>query len=198
MPGTLIRSAEKDALREMDYAGEVPILVYNPHPYPVEADVEAEFQLGNQNHNEGEYTVARIYDQNGSFVPVQHEKPECSLSLDWRKKVVFHTTLVPMSMNRFDCTLEVMKDYQMIATFEETVDAVVVRSDRSEMRISKRTGLIDSFMVNGRERLEAGSGKICVFKDNEDPWGMKVKDFADYKGEFELVDESYCTGRTIQ
>ena len=173
--------------------GEVPVLVYNPHPYPVETDVEAEFQLGNQNWNDGEYTVARIYDQSGRFIPAQHEKPECSLSLDWRKKVVFHATLAPMSMNRFDCTLEVLKDYKMIAPFEETEDAIVVHSDRSEMRISKKTGLIDSLIVNGRERLEPGSGKICVYRDNEDPWAMLVDSFADYKGEFELVDEETAT-----
>ena len=213
LPGTLIRSAEEDALREMNYAGEiferyitnaffklcqgqrkaksgeVPVLVYNPHPYPVEADVEAEFQLDNQNWNDGEYTVAYVYDKDGNFVPVQHEKPECSLSLDWRKRVVFHTVLAPMTMNRFDCILEVKKDYKMIAPFKETEKDIFVCSEKSQMRISKSTGLMESFIVDGKERLKPGSGKICVFEDNEDPWAMQVDSFTKYKGEFTLADE---------
>src|SRR5690606_41685585 len=40
--------------------GEIPILVYNPHPYPVTTTVECEFMLADQNH-EPVFTLPTVY-----------------------------------------------------------------------------------------------------------------------------------------
>ena len=65
------------------------------------------FILENQNWNDNEFTLATVYDENGNVLPTQNEKEPSSLTLDWCKRVVFKAELKPMSINRFDCKLEV-------------------------------------------------------------------------------------------
>ena len=211
LPGTMIQPSEEDSLRQMGYAGEIidrltqkaffalcggqrcgkrgeiPILVYNPHPYEVETDIEAEFQLENQNWNDGEYTVARVYSDKDGFLPSQNEKEDCNLNLDWRKRVVFHAKLAPMAMNRFDCQLETLQDYRFVAPYTQDETGILFESEEIKVHVDKRTGLIDSYQMDGVERLSAPSGRLEVYRDNEDPWGMRVDSFADKAGEFHLL-----------
>ena len=73
LPGSMIKPAEEDSLRLLSHAGElldrmeakaffslcggqpkareneIPILVYNPMPWPVETEIEVEYQPANQN-----------------------------------------------------------------------------------------------------------------------------------------------------
>ncbi len=43
MPGTRVLRAGQRRARAR--AGAIPVLVYNPHPYPLDAVIECEFQL---------------------------------------------------------------------------------------------------------------------------------------------------------
>ena len=72
----------------------MPIIVYNPHPYPVETIVECEFQLQDQNHS-GTFTDAVAVDASGRELPTQIEKEASNLPIDWRKRVVFAATFSP-------------------------------------------------------------------------------------------------------
>lgn len=203
LPGTCIPRAEEDALAAFGLAEDIvekatikaffalcggqkvaegkniPILVYNPHPYPVETEVEAEFQLDNQYWDIQQSTMAIVHDEDGNPVPCQHEKEASSLNLDWRKKVVFRATLKPMAMNRFDCHLHAEKNCQRDdvytihrAPFAETEDEISFDSDRLSFAVSKKTGLISRYAVDGKSLLQNGAGEIGVFADYEDPWGM--------------------------
>lgn len=211
LPGTSIRAVEDQALAELDYAntvyrtninraflklcsgqpkaveGEIPVMVYNPHPYAIETDVEVEYQLSDQNWTDGEFTVAQVRNKNGAILPSQHEKEASSLNLDWRKRLVFHTELAPMSMNRFDCSLHVEKDYQKIQPYTANEQEITVTMKNAEVRINKQNGLIASYTVNGREVLQPNSARLCVFSDYEDPWYMRGNDFSECIGVFELL-----------
>ena len=44
------------------------------------------------------YTVAKVYDEEGNELPTQNEKPECTIHLDWTKKISFSGTLKPASI----------------------------------------------------------------------------------------------------
>lgn len=213
LPGSAIRPAEEEALCELDYAiaiferymeraflklcsgqkkakdGEIPILVYNPHPYPVETDVAVEFQLQNQNWARDEFTIGKVYQADGVFLPTQNEKEASNMNLDWRKNLVFHAKLAPMSMNRFDCVLKAEKNYQKVQPYEETPQEIIMRSQTEEVRISKKSGLIASYLVDGKQAVEPQSGKLCVYFDNEDAWGSGVDSYLKLKGEFCLLDD---------
>lgn len=210
IPGSSIRRGEEDLLHQLGHGleiadklrtraffalcrgqekgrqGEIPILVYNPHPYEVKTDVSVEFQLSDQNWAEDEFTTAHAFDGQGAPLPTQNEKPDCTFSLDWRKKAVFAANLRPMSINRFDLKLEVVKHYRPVAPCAETAEHFVVESGKMAVSISKKTGLIASLRADGREYLQ-NAGRILAMEDNEDPWGMTVDAFDRPAGEFQLL-----------
>ena len=144
LPGSMIKAGEEEILRLLNSGlettakfrtraffrlcsgqpqakdGEIPVLVFNPHPYRITREVEVEFQLADQNWNDNEVTLVRVRDKNGNYLKCQNEKEACSFSLDWRKKIVFTAELEPMSINRFDCELWVENSpFRPIAACEE-------------------------------------------------------------------------------
>ncbi|MGN1478442.1 MAG: glycoside hydrolase family 38 C-terminal domain-containing protein [Acutalibacteraceae bacterium] len=214
LPGSIIKKAENDSLQLLNYGseivsrlstkaffslcrgqekcadGEIPILVFNPHPYTVTQCIETEFQLADQNWSDNEYTIAKVYDEYGAPLPTQNEKEDCSFSLDWRKRVAFNAQLKPMSINRFNCKLEVIKSpCRPIAECDENESHFIINSGKLIVFISKTSGLIDKYEVNGVDYLKKDSARIDVYKDNEDPWGMTVDGFYNRIGEFKLLSK---------
>jgi alpha-mannosidase len=209
LPGSSIQPVEEMSLRVLDHAletvsrakaraffalasgqakakeGEIPILVYNPHPYPLRAVVECEFQLADQNWADT-FTTARVY-QGRKRLPGQVEKEDGNLPLDWRKRVAFVADLQPSQMNRFDCRLEVLPSKPELTSLDPDVGAFVHTTDDLEVSINLRTGLMGGYRVNGAEYLKAPAGEALVIKDNEDPWGMLVRSFGDVVGHFALM-----------
>ena len=150
--------------------GELPIIVFNPHPYEVEGIYEVEFTMPAQNWNDGEFTYVHVFDVNGNEVTAQNEQTYCSMNLDWRKHVTFRAKLNPSGITRFNCRL----DRQKTPEFSQdnyAGDFITVENDRMTVRINKKTGLIDLYKVDGKTLIE-NSGKIEVYDDNEDAWGM--------------------------
>ena len=206
LPGSSIKPVEEESLKTFAYAeeivdnlfteaflklcagqkkakaGEIPILVYNPHPYEITREFEVGFMRENQNWNENEVTLAQVYDENGHELPTQNEKPDCTFNLDWIQKVSFTATLAPCSLGRFDCKLTtVTKDMlPQVSTFD---DCITVRNDKMQVTISKKTGLIAQYIVDGKMLVENG-GALQVYQDNEDPWGMTVDRFTSLEGYF--------------
>lgn len=211
LPGSAIKPVEEDALRTFSYGeeiadrlytkaffklcegqkktpeGEIPVMVFNPHPYEIEGEFEIGFMLGNQNWNEDEQTFAYVYDEDGNPLPTQNEKPECTFNLDWIQKISFTGKIAPSSITRFNCKLETIKK-DTIDKKSYDGDYITVENDRMTVKISKKTGLIDEYTVDGKNLIK-NSGKIEVYKDNEDPWGMNVDSFKEFEGEFELLSD---------
>jgi len=208
LPGSSIQPVEEMALRLFDHGleitsrlkaraffalaagqpkagdGEVPVLVYNPHPYPVDAIVECEFMLADQNW-EDSFTVATAY-HDGHPLPSQVEQELGNVNLDWRKRIVFAAKLEPSQINRFDCRLErIPARLKPAVQFEET--AFTFRNDQMQVTINARTGLLDSYQVDGQEYLLPGACKALVIADSPDPWGMTVRSFREVEGAFELL-----------
>lgn len=211
LPGSSIKKVEEDSLRLIGYGREIlsryiskaffalcagqkkgkgskiPILVYNPLPYEVDEIIESEFQLEDQNWND-EYTTAEVYDEQGNRLPSQNEKEDGSINLDWRKKVAFRAVLKPMSINRFDCVLEVKKGGKRpMAPFNETDTHFEFENDCMSVKINKKTGLLDEYIADGVSCLNKNGIRITAYEDNEDPWGMTVDGYYKMKGEFEAV-----------
>lgn len=209
LPGSCIKPAEEDSLRAMSYAlekcdkivakaffslakgqkkaaeGEIPIMIYNPHPYKVNDTFKVGFMLQNQNWNEDEVTLAEVFAEDGTKLLCQNEKPEATFNLDWIKSVAFNASLMPCSMNRFNVRLTTVKKS---AEKREYTDKITLKGNNSELVISRKTGLIEKYTVNGRVMLQGG-GAIEVYKDNEDPWGMTVNGFYEKEGEFSLLSD---------
>jgi len=210
LPGTSIKAVEEDSLRTLAYGeeivdklydkaffqlcagqpkaknGEIPVMVFNPHPYEVEGVFEVEFVMQNQNWKTGECTVSAVFDAEGRQIPSQNEKSRCTFHLDWVKKVSFAAKLKPSGITRFDCRLEV-KQREIFKNYDQN-RPIEVSNDQMTVRISRETGLIELYQVCGKTYIE-NSGVIEVYQDNEDPWGMFVTGFTHKLQEFTLMTD---------
>lgn len=215
LPGSSIQPVEEMALRTLDHgletlsrvkgraffalargqraAGEqqIPILIYNPHPWPVEGDFECEMMLWDAGW-EQVFSMPQVW-QDGRALPTQCEKEASNLPLDWRKRAVFHAVLAPMQMNRFDCTYTRLPAKP--APGQGADPAVLYFSSaRMAAEIDRAAGTLRRWAVDGRDLLGEGAFALDVIADNEDPWGMTVESFAEKVGEFRLMTAQEATG----
>ncbi len=208
LPGTSIQPVEDSALRGMSHGlevasrikaraffalsagqtiakpGEIPVLVYNPHPFAVQTTVACELQLADQNRS-GTFTNIEVF-QGDRLLPSQVEQEASNIKIDWRKRVVFIATLAPSQMNRFDCRLTEMKQ-RPVRRSSPKASEIRFYTDELQVTINTRTGLMDRFAVGGKSILAPAACRPLVMKDNADPWGMTVKRFRTLAGRFRLL-----------
>lgn len=211
LPGSAIKSVERDSLQALAYgeeiadrlytrafiklcegqekaeAGTIPVLIFNPHPFEVEDEFEVGFMLQNQNWNEDEVTLATVYDEQKNKLLSQNEKPDCTFNLDWIEKVSFRGKLAPSSITRFNVKLTVYKK-QDLPQKPEYSDLITVENDKMSFTLDRKTGLIKEYKIGGKTVVK-NSGVLEVYRDNEDPWGMNVNSFPDLSGEFKLMTD---------
>ncbi|WP_339318504.1 glycoside hydrolase family 38 C-terminal domain-containing protein [Paenibacillus sp. FSL R10-2734] len=210
LPGTSVQPAEEASLRQIDHGLEItarlkaraffalasgqpkaalkeyPILIYNPHPFPVKGVFECEFMLEDQNWNE-ELSMPMVY-RDGQLLPCQPEKERSNLNLDWRKRVVFEAVLAPSSMNRFDSRIAMVAEKPLPQLTEREG---IFRFETDELRvvINAKTGRMDEYTVRGVSYLRQNAFAALVLEDNEDPWRMDTITFDRVEGVFELMSE---------
>ena len=215
LPGSSIQPVEEAGLRLLDHALEIvsrvkakaffalasgqpkapeahiPVLAYNPHPFPIRGIFEVEFNTPDVGYGEKFITPTVLRD--GQVLPCQTEKEHGNLNLCWRKRAVFHAELEAASMNRFDCALN---KHTLGRTKHETKteDGLFkFRSGEIEVDVNTRTGLMDRYAVHGVDYLRPGAFLGRVMKDNEDPWSMLVQDYREEDGVFTLMDDEAAT-----
>lgn len=148
--------------------GTYPVLIYNPHPFEITDVFETEFMLADQNYDTDAFDFPQVY-HNGTPLPSQPIKERSNVPIQWRKRVAFHATLQPFSMNRFDVQIQKASFPQ---PYRSTEKDIYLSNKNTFIKISGKTGLIDSYMVNGVEYAAKNFAALWVFQDNEDPWGM--------------------------
>ncbi|MEI7832372.1 MAG: glycoside hydrolase family 38 C-terminal domain-containing protein, partial [bacterium] len=164
--------------------GEIPILIYNPHPFPVRGVFECEFMLADQNWTPT-FTQVQVF-QGDTALPSQVEKELSNLALDWRKRVAFSAVLQPGQMNRFDCKLERI-DARPAPTLIAADGRFTFRTAELEVVINTQTGLLDRYRVDGVDYLQPEAFLPLVIADSADPWGMTVQRFNTVKDRFTLL-----------
>lgn len=146
--------------------GELPIVVFNPHPYELCCNVECEFSLADQNWSETNCSRLRVVDECGNAVPYQIIKEDSNLTLDWRKRVIFEARLKPMEMSRYSVYVEFVPVAE-----KKALKSFVFDNGRKHVEIDKSTGLLTSYKINGTEYIGKDFG-LYSLDDNADPWGM--------------------------
>ncbi len=166
--------------------GDAVIFAYNPHPYPVSGVFHCEIMPPDQNYQtENRYTVT--VTQNGAVIPSQQEKPECTMSLDWRQRIALYATLPPASMSRFDCAIALAP--AQVTKQEAPRDTIHFHNDHMSVCINCKTGLIDDYRVDGVAYLKAGSFSTVLYEDSADPWKMEASSYSNVKGRFAPAKE---------
>ncbi|GHV01277.1 hypothetical protein FACS1894211_10660 [Clostridia bacterium] len=206
LPGTSVRGAEAAALIGLGHgleevsrvklkaffalaagekkaaAGEYPIFIYNPHPYPLTRTVECEFMLADQNWSETEFYEASLYHE-GRKLEAQPEKEESSLPLDWRKRMVFRVDLKPFAMHRVSCFTK-LKKVKKRSLPRFAAGKYEFKGANLQATVNQRTGLIDGVTVNGKEYIRGGAFRVDVIKYCSDPWGFRYDDYKERLGGF--------------
>ena len=190
LPGTSVQCGEENGIKLLDHGlleveklktrayfslvaaeqpskeGECPILVFNPHLYPLKTNVECEFVLADQNWDTEIVSHIRLLDEKGNAVPYQVIKEESNLNLDWRKRIVFEAEFAPLQLSRYS----VYVDYKPKAIQEEK-KSFVFDNGRKYVEIDEETGLLKRYTVDGVDYVKNGFLPV-MFDDNPDPWAM--------------------------
>lgn len=209
LPGSSIEAAEEAALRQLDHGieilerlkikvfllmlqgekkaedGDIPVFVYNPHPVDVDAVVECEFNLPDQNVDRTKWCFPRVY-RNGEPIECQVEHEQSNFNVDWRKKVVFRTKLKASCVNAFVCKVE-MWDNEPSKELAAKDGKIEFHTEDLDVVINGRTGGLDSYKVRGVEYIKENTCIPAVFEDDYDSWGNRVKEFRNKVGVFELM-----------
>ena len=151
--------------------GEFPFFVFNQQPYEREVWVEMEYLQPNALGGvTDQYTVT--VKQNGKVVPSQCIKELSNINYDRRKRIAVRCTIPAMEIARLDLTSKVEEKQPEIA--QPTGD-IIVTDDCKTVRISRKTGLMESYVVNGKELLTGGAFQPIMYDDNADPWGWDLE-----------------------
>ena len=176
LPGSCVEDAEREALTIISAAektvrdyrsqallylamcdkvageGEFPVFVFNYQPYEIFATCEVEFMLVDQNWSEDTHYHPVVFDAAGNKIPAQLIKENSTLNLDWRKKIVFDATLLPLGITRF--TVKV-----------EGVPASIRASLGSDVKVA----------IKDAKNIEAPV-ELLMYDDTADPWGMSNRE----------------------
>lgn len=208
LPGSSIQSVEESSLRIMDHGleiisklktksffalakeqekakeGEIPIFIYNPHPFKIDGIFECEFNLPDINW-EKHFSIPHVF-QGETEIPSQVEKECSNLNVDWRKRVIFEAVLEPSQINRFNCRIEIIPE-RSDSQITQSDESIIVKTADLHVVINCKTGLIDKFESKGVDYLEKNSFQAMVLNDDDDSWGSYVHEFSEVDGTFELM-----------
>lgn len=216
LPGSCIQPVEDDIIRMLDHgleitnklkskyflalcAGQekikdgntVPLLVYNPHPFTYNQPIDVEFLLPRQLWHK-EFSNPIVY-QDGKPLRSQQAKESGNFYMDWCKRVIFECQLPPSSMSRFDIHFETIEK-RPEPTLKPDRTSITVETARGKVVVNRRTGLIDSYIVDGREYLKPGAMAVEVYQDAFNCWeGKHVLDLRYPTGRFNLMTPGQAT-----
>ena len=208
--GTCAADGEKSSLRKCDCAldrlqaeynkaffaligkdkkageGEFPFFVFNQQPYDYETVVEMEYlQPEALDGTSKQYKIS--VKQNGQTIPSQCIKELSNINYDRRKRVAVKCTLPAMDIARFDLTSEVIPAEPEFTVPEEDI---IVKDAYKTVKINRKTGLMDSFVVDGKELLTGGAFQPIMYDDNADPWGWDLEKIGENPCAFKLADNT--------
>jgi len=164
-----------------------PVFVYNPHPWKVQKIVIAEFNLPDVILCPNTFWVPSLTHK-GKAIPIQAERPDSNMPMDWRKRVCFQAQLEPGKMNRFEVKLtRKPKRPELTENIKNGVLRVTGKS--IDWAINIRSGLVEYLRFNGKDILRKGAFKALVIADSSDPWGMEVDRFDQVIGRFKLLSQ---------
>ncbi|MFD7923824.1 alpha-mannosidase [Streptomyces sp. NPDC059740] len=154
--------------------GTVPLVVFNPHPWPLRADVEAEF---------GQAAAVRLTDEQDQPVPVQLTRSESTMAGN-RGRLAFRAD-VPALGHR---VYHLLPGTDQPGESEIHATDTVLENAHLRVEVDPATGWLRSLLdkETGTELLSAGSGPHAVVVDDpSDTWGHRVRAYDRAIGAFQ-------------
>jgi alpha-mannosidase len=163
-------------------AGTVPIVVFNPHAWPVHTVVETEF--GGLKPTDG------LVNEDGHVVPFQTTQSYATVS-SWRSRLAIAVDLPALGYR----TYSVVPDRPRGAEAGVRATPTSLENDHLRLELDARTGRItrlvlreDGADVDGLADLaDPGRPRAVVVDDTSDTWGHRRVAYQDVEGEFEAT-----------
>lgn len=148
------------------------IVVFNPYPYEYNGYVEAEFFIEDSLFSDTEKYKLRVYDLSDKDVPFQIIKEESLINMDRRKRLLLQVCVPAFGVASYGINKTIEPQ---IKTVKDDGKEIVVTDSVKTVVIDRKTGLMTSFKVGGKEYLSGGAFALNVLNDNGDPWGWRIK-----------------------
>ncbi len=158
--------------------GTTPVVVFNPHPWPVRAEIELEAERGSANRVEG----------GGEVVPSQATRSHATVP--WRERVVFVADVPALGWRLYrlraggpDPELEP----------EANPDQSTLEGEHLFVRVDPATGWLASLRdkASGAELAGESAPHAVVIDDRSDTWGHGVRSFTAV-GDTQIVGAFAC------
>jgi alpha-mannosidase len=155
-----------------------PVVVFNPHTWPLHADVEVEYTWL---RDEG----AHVVDDEGDAVPMQLTRPLTTMS-SARGRLVFPAEVPPLGYRTYRVRKGAVEGEPLTAT-DTTLENrhLVLELDASTGRIAKLV-----LKSAGVDLAAPGAKHAVVVRDLSDTWGHGVDRYDDEVAEFECISVS--------
>jgi len=160
---------------------ENPVFLFNFLPYKVKRICEAEVLLMDGLLSETEELYFKAY-QNGKEIKSQRIKELGNINFDRRIRTAFECELEPLNTARIDLVLE-----KCPKTYKPTIEGDYVFENKyMKVKINSKTGLLDSYVVDGKELLAGGAFEPYMSTSTENPWGHDLDRTTSNKVPFKL------------
>lgn len=194
LSGTCEEESEDSAVRKADFAlellnkefndaffaiiskdiraneGEFPIFIFNQQPYEFTTICEVEFLIPTALISDTEEYCVTAY-QNGRVISSQCIKELSNINYDRRKRIAFKATLKELGVTRVDFKVKVVDKQPK----KEILGDIIYKDEVKKIVISRETGLLNSFILNGKELLNGNAFEPIIYDDNPDPWGWGLE-----------------------
>ena len=152
-----------------------PVVVFNPHPWPLRTDVELEYTWTRE---QGHHVV----DDEGEPVPMQLMRPLTTMS-GMRSRFVFPVEVPPLGYRTYRIRLGTVEG--------EAIDSSDGHLENEHLRIEldPATGHVVKLVhkASGADLAAPGSPHAVVIDDPSDTWGHGIEAYDRAIGEFECV-----------
>jgi alpha-mannosidase len=154
--------------------GMRPVVVFNPHPWPLRTDVELEFAWMRK-------PGVRVVDDEGARVPFQTTRPLTTMSSD-RARLAFAVDVPPLGY----------RTYRICEGAEETTPTratdTALENEHVLLELSPETGRIARLVLHaaGADLAAPDARHAVVVDDPSDTWGHDVVAYDREVGEFEV------------
>ena len=160
---------------------ENPVFLFNFLPYGRKAICEAEVLLMDGLYSDTEEIYFEAY-QDGKLLKSQRVKELGNINYDRKVRTAFYCDLKPLNISRVDLIVK-----KRPITTKPILDGdYVFENSHIKVRINSKTGLLDSYIVDGKQLLSGGAFEPILSVSTENPWGHDLERTTSNKTPFKL------------
>ncbi len=174
----------------IDTRGEgVPLVIFNPHSWPVKAPVEIEWMLDYRPREE-KFDRIVVKDDGGKNVLIQLEETSAVVPWQWRKKVSFIAEIPAFGYRLYRC-LAYPGDFkpEKSKTCLLKIGEKQIENNFFKLAWDSKKRFISLYDKKEKTEIFSGAaGEFIVVKDDADTWGHGKSSFREKVGRFKTTE----------